>query len=81
MRVWEILEKHDEHKPYKEYDREHEYDFRGSRMGRRTSEYEHDHEVKKMVKDAYECGFEEGYREAMLEAEKHYSRFGERRMK
>jgi hypothetical protein len=44
-------------------------------MSRKSSE----HEYKKMVEDAYECGFKEGYREAMLEAERHT--FSERRMK
>jgi hypothetical protein len=77
MRIWEILEKRDEYKPYKEYDREHddyEFSHRG-KMSRKSSE----HEYKKMVEDAYECGFKEGYREAMLEAERHT--FSERRMK
>lgn len=76
MRMWEILEKHGDYKPYgheREHE-EHEYSHRG-RMGRRSSE----HDYKRMLTDAYECGFEEGYREAMEEAEHH--KFGERRMK
>lgn len=64
--MWEILEKHEDYKPY----RDHEY----SKFGMRSSE----HDYKKMLADAYECGFEEGYTKALHETE---HSFGERRMK
>lgn len=80
MRMWEILEKHDDYRPYRdherEYDRDYEYSHKG-RMSRKSSE----HDYKKMLTDAYDCGFETGYREAMEEAEHHYSKLGEKRMK
>ena len=76
MRMWEILEKHEEMRPRRDYDRDHEYGFRGSKMGMKSSE----HDYKKMISDAYDCGFEEGYKRAMEEAEHPDSRYGERRM-
>jgi hypothetical protein len=75
MRMWEILEKHEEMRPRKEYDRDHEYGFRGSIMGMKSSE----HDYKKMISDAYDCGFEEGYKKAMEEAEHLGFRYDERR--
>jgi hypothetical protein len=75
MRMWEILEKHDSYRPDREYGKDHEYGFRGSKMGMRSS----DHDYKRMIDDAYECGFEEGFRKAMEEVEHH--KFSERRMK
>lgn len=75
MRMWEILEKHEEMRPRRDYDRDHEYGFRGSRMGMKSSEYDY----KKMISDAYDCGFEEGYKKAMEEAEHLGFRYDERR--
>ena len=75
MRMWEILEKHDDMRPRREYDRESEYDFRGSKMGMKSSE----HDYKKLLSDAYDCGFEEGYKKAMEEAEHLGFRYDERR--
>lgn len=75
MRMWEILEKHDDMRPRREYDRESEYDFRGSKMGMKLSE----HDYKKLLSDAYDCGFEEGYKKAMEEAEHLGFRYDERR--
>lgn len=75
MRMWEILEKHDEYRPKRRYDKDFESE-RESRMGMKSSE----HNFKKLLTDAYECGFEEGYAKAMEEAEHPDSRYGERRM-
>lgn len=75
MRMWEILEKHDDMRPRREYDREHEYGFKDSRMGMKSSE----HDYKKLLSDAYDCGFEEGYKKAMEETEHLGFRYDERR--
>ena len=75
MRMWEILEKHEEMRPRRDYDRDHEYGFRGSKMGMKSLE----HDYKKMISDAYDCGFEEGYKRAMEEAEHLGFRYDESR--
>jgi len=78
MRMWEILEKHEDYpkRDYeKGYEREHDYSYRDSRMGMKSSE----HTYKKMISDAYDCGFEEGYKKAMEEAEHLGFRYSERR--
>lgn len=74
--MWEILEKHDEYRPKKDYERDYEYSHRGSRMGMKSSE----HDFKKLLTEAFDCGFEEGYSKAMEEVEHPDSRYGERRM-
>lgn len=83
MRIWEILEKHDEYGPRKgfekgyekDYDREYDYPHKGSRMGMKSSE----HDYKKLLMEVYECGFEEGYGKAMKEAEHLGFKYDERR--
>lgn len=82
MRIWEIMEKHDDYKPYKsEYGKSHEYSYNDdmesssrSTMGMRSSK----HEYKQMLMDAYECGFDDGYTKALEEKE---HQFGEKRMR
>lgn len=56
MRMWEIRESHDKHKGNDYYDR-----YGRSGMGHISGDRE--------LKDAYECGYEEGYEDAMRELE------------
>lgn len=56
MRMWEIREGYE---GYRDRDRDHEY---GRRKGMgHTSDHE--------LKEAYECGYDEGYEDAMREFE------------
>ena len=58
-KIWEVIEKesHEGSRGYKGYRKHHDDDSMGTsyRMGRRDDD----------VKEAYECGFEDGYSEAM----------------
>lgn len=72
--MWEILEKHDDYKPRRDHERE--YSFKGN-LGMRSSE----HDFKKLLTDAYDCGFEEGYAKAIEEAGHSDFKYGERRMR
>lgn len=57
MRMWEIRENND----YRDSDYKHK------KYGRGSKSYGMGHYGKDEVEEAYECGFEEGYEEAMRE--------------
>lgn len=61
MRMWEIRESHDKHRGNDYYDGYGRSGYGRSGMGHVSGDRE--------LKDAYECGYEEGYEDAMRELE------------